>query len=255
MGDINAMLAEADRMDDLKAELRHIGPGQPQMVVDAGCGYGVATRYLASRFQSATVLGIDASAAAVATARRYCRDHQNVLIEQGYLEALELASGSADLLLCRYVLGELGSAAQRATLGHFFRVLKPGARIHLVDHDGYLDQLYPITPLISHSALMIKTVGMSNAGLGRRLPSMLEEAGFTDIRWDIDAMNLTGAAKFDAIERYLAPLTNRAVTFDEVINMRGATARLRRDLLDCMNKPSSVFYCNRFVVSATRPEA
>jgi trans-aconitate 2-methyltransferase len=54
---------------DLIAQLGRLLPAAPKTIVDLGCGGGQATRLLAQRFRTATVTGLDADPAMLATAR------------------------------------------------------------------------------------------------------------------------------------------------------------------------------------------
>jgi 2-polyprenyl-6-hydroxyphenyl methylase/3-demethylubiquinone-9 3-methyltransferase len=99
--------------------------------LDAGCGTGTLTRFLAER--GCSVTGLDAAAQMIEMARERTNDHpqrEQMRFEvadrdsAGTMERLPNAIGSLDGILCSSVLEYIPEAEQ--LVGEFARVLKPG---------------------------------------------------------------------------------------------------------------------------------
>jgi 2-polyprenyl-3-methyl-5-hydroxy-6-metoxy-1,4-benzoquinol methylase len=99
--------------------------------LDAGCGTGTLTRFLAEK--GCSVTGLDAAAQMIEMARGQTKDHpqrERMRFEvahrdsAGTMERLPNATGSLDGILCSSVLEYMPDAEQ--LIREFARVLKPG---------------------------------------------------------------------------------------------------------------------------------
>ena len=118
------------------ADLLGTGPGE--RIVDLGCGSGSALEVVAGRAPAAglTLLGLDASAAALRTAARSLGRLPNaswLLVEADLAAWLPLADASVDRALCHNVLECLPDPD--ALVAEAYRVLRPGGRFVLSHSD------------------------------------------------------------------------------------------------------------------------
>lgn len=108
----------------LVAALDDLSPIRPESVLDAGCGGGDHSIWLARRFPSANVLGIDinpqALSSAATAARRFGLNHLH--FEQK--DILDIDKGEYDLIVSVDVLEHIGE--QGKALGALFDALRPG---------------------------------------------------------------------------------------------------------------------------------
>jgi ArsR family transcriptional regulator len=99
------------------------------VVGDLGCGTGELTATLAPFV--ARVIAVDQSRAMLAAARARLRDHANVELRHGDLEALPVADGELDAAVLLLVLPYVAEPAQ--AIAEASRVLKPAGRLLVVD--------------------------------------------------------------------------------------------------------------------------
>lgn len=106
-------------------------PGnEPLDALDAGCGTGFLSLELAARGHRVT--GVDFAPAMLAAARSKAADAGLVVrLEEGDAEQLPFAAGSFDLVISRHVLWTLPHP--EAAIDEWIRVLRPGARLAVVD--------------------------------------------------------------------------------------------------------------------------
>jgi SAM-dependent methyltransferase/DNA-binding transcriptional ArsR family regulator len=107
-------------------------------VGDLGCGTGVFTAALAPFVTS--VIGVDASAEMLASARTRLTGQPNVTFAQGSLESLPLDSESLDLSTLMLVLHHVAEPA--LALREVQRVLRPGGKLLLVDMRPHAHEEY-----------------------------------------------------------------------------------------------------------------
>lgn len=198
---VDEVAAEVDRYvlgtgeaaaDRLRILHRAYGPGtrrflglaglKPGMrVADVGCGVGQVTVDLAEQVgPKGHVIGVDVSRAQLAQADRLA--HQLQLTNVSWVEAsalsTRLASGSFDLVYCRYLLLHL--VEPEAALAEMHRLLRPGGI--LVCEDGDLTSAGSEPPsALGAFAELFNSLGRSRRvdyTLGRRLYQMVMAAGF-----------------------------------------------------------------------------
>lgn len=112
-----------------------LGPvGEGERVVDCGSGAGIDS-IVAARLVGATgaVIGVDMTVAMLRKARSAATAAGvvNVEFREGYLEALPVDDGWADLVISNGVLNLVPDKA--AALAEMHRVLRPGGRLQIAD--------------------------------------------------------------------------------------------------------------------------
>jgi ubiquinone/menaquinone biosynthesis C-methylase UbiE/DNA-binding transcriptional ArsR family regulator len=137
------------------------------VVGDLGCGTGAMLPVLAPHV--ARVIGVDAAEKMLAAARERARRFDNVELRAGALEALPLQAESLDAATMMLVLHHV--AAPVEALQEAARVLKPGARLLIVDmapheHEEYRQRMGHVW------------LGFSDDHVRR----LLTQAGFESIR-------------------------------------------------------------------------
>jgi 2-polyprenyl-3-methyl-5-hydroxy-6-metoxy-1,4-benzoquinol methylase len=106
-----------------------LGDLQGKQVADIGCGTGRHSRYAIQ--QGATVVhGVDFSDAMLKVAQGHALD--NLFVAQGKIEALPLASGCYDVVVCALALEHV--ADFRTAIHELARLLKPGGTLVISDY-------------------------------------------------------------------------------------------------------------------------
>jgi ubiquinone/menaquinone biosynthesis C-methylase UbiE len=112
----------------LAAELSGVGPAD--VVVDIGCGPGVAARLAASR--GATVTGIDPAAVMLRVARFTTRDASRIRYISGAAEALPVDDAFATIVWSLSTVHHWADID--AGLAEVRRVLRPGGTFVVIEH-------------------------------------------------------------------------------------------------------------------------
>jgi SAM-dependent methyltransferase len=113
-------------LDRFAASVRRLGP-----VLDAGCGPGHVSRYLADR--GVDVIGIDVSPQMVAEARRLFPD---LAFRQGDMRSLDVEEGSLGGFVAFYSLIHIDRGEIVSVLGGFRRALRPVGQLLVAFHAG-----------------------------------------------------------------------------------------------------------------------
>ncbi len=99
------------------------------VIADLGCGTGQLSAAVAPFVQQ--VIAVDESAAMLRSARQRAREHSNIDVRAGTLEALPIAPGSLDTALCILALHHVVDPG--LVLASARRAIKPGGRLLVVD--------------------------------------------------------------------------------------------------------------------------
>jgi ubiquinone/menaquinone biosynthesis C-methylase UbiE len=103
-------------------------------VLDIGCGTGTLAVLIKRRYPEVEVVGIDPDPKALARAASKARRAAlSIQLDRGFADELPYAEGSFDRVFSSFMLHHVEGDAKAATLREVRRVLKPGARLHLLD--------------------------------------------------------------------------------------------------------------------------
>ena len=118
------------RLDPVFPTLDHVVPRRG-FILDLGCGYGIATHWLACFTDGRSFLGLDYDEEKIHVARRTSQDHPRIQFETG--DILERDYPSCDAVLLLDVLHYWTPAKQQLILNKARQALRPGGRLVLRD--------------------------------------------------------------------------------------------------------------------------
>jgi ubiquinone/menaquinone biosynthesis C-methylase UbiE len=134
-------------------ELADVTDGQT--VLEVAVGTGVLFERIVRRNPTGRNIGVDLSAGMLAKARRRLSrlETENYALSIGNAAALEMGSGTVDMLVNNYMFDLLSFEEMDKVLAEFRRVLKPGGRLVLVNMTrgrgfggGLYDRVYRLFP-------------------------------------------------------------------------------------------------------------
>ena len=172
--------------------LDRIESGGALRILDLGCGTGEITRRLATRYPSATLIGIDILESNLLLARRDSAAFTDrIRYEQGDAFALDHADASFDLVVCRHMSQAVPNFP--LVLAEITRVLKPGGWLHLLSEDyGMLhmpvvdrggSRFDPDRFWNYNACVFLQSIGCDER-IGRHSPALLETSGYREIAMD-----------------------------------------------------------------------
>jgi SAM-dependent methyltransferase len=181
---------EAVRLDDQSrtlAELLHGDEIYPagSLVLEAGCGTGCQTRFLAANNPKSAFTCVDISPESLSQAKDVAKEQRftNVSFQQASLFKLPFADGLFDIVFVCFVLEHLSDPA--GALAELMRVLKPGGQITAIEGDHGSAYFYPDSILARRSVQCLVDLQAHAGGdslIGRRLYPLLSQAGFQEVK-------------------------------------------------------------------------
>jgi SAM-dependent methyltransferase len=222
-----SFLERVEQLPDIVArrhrsyELLALGPGD--LVADIGCGLGTAARELVAR--GARTIGVDASTAMIAEARRRS---EGLDIEFAVADAADLPFGDGSLRGYRSERMYQHLADPAAALAEARRVLAPDGHIVLVDQDWDALLIDAEPRDVTRTILQAHSDSFRNGGIGCNYHRLLREAGFADVAIHPETVPITtpelgsilpklaadaaveaGAVDAESADRWVADLTAR----------------------------------------------
>jgi SAM-dependent methyltransferase len=180
---------ESERLSDQAhtlADLLHRDETYPAgaLVLEAGCGTGAQTVFLARNNPAAQFVSVDLSPASLAQARAAVQAAglANVRFEQADLRHLPLPDVRFDAVFVCFVLEHL--AKPEEVLVRLRRVLRPGGTITVIEGDHGSAYFHPDSALAKRAIqclVDLQAAGGGDALIGRRLYPLLCDAGFAQI--------------------------------------------------------------------------
>lgn len=189
-------VAERDVATFLPFLAPHLKPGVD--VVDVGCGVGAIALDVAARVAPGRVLGVDADAEQIETARASAaeRGAANASFEVGSVYELPLADASVDVVYANAVLFYVPDRPR--ALAELRRVLKPGGLAAVVDDYLRTVVLAPELPAMARAPELFERIVAREGGDTRyssNLRGLMLDAGFARTRGVAHAPETYGDAE------------------------------------------------------------
>lgn len=254
-------LKEAERLErqsqnelySYQNELRDFVPVEDGIILDAGCGSGIVSRYLSSKYSKARVIGCDFSLDRVNFCKNHTERYENLSYQFEDLSKLTFETASIDSIVLRYVIEHFPEVTRNAVLPELFRVLRPNSHIHVVDTDGFILNSFPQTPLVQKVCHELNTKKPIDLNIGRKIPYFLEQAGFVDIQWRVETQVFQDEA-LEFEKKMLEERLQQSLPFlGEFLGSKSTALTFTLEYLENLNLKNSVLFYNKFIVNGKKP--
>lgn len=235
-------------------DLAHLALRPTDRVLDAGCGSGQITRTIAAAVPQGQATGIDREPRYIDYARRRAQADglSNIAFTEGNLLALPFENGAFDVVWSKHVLQWIRQP--EAALAEFVRVTRPGGLVVAANFDGFLLQHFPEDSVVQANTRRWFDAARAEMGfdnwIGRKLPSLFQAAGLTDIRVDTMPDKAFSGLGGDAERQW-----NMQVQWDatrafstRVFGSEAAALEAQRRFLERFADPAVYFHCTMFYV-------
>lgn len=237
---------------DYKEELRYLKIKPGSLVIDAGCGSGVVSRFVAQTNPQSQFVGCDRATERLALAKTAAQKIPNLTFKETDLRTLPFADKTVDVIFSRYVFQHLPPEIIDDVLQEFRRCLKDDGILYLIDFDGGIYNIFPLEEPLTSQLKKVEMQIEFDLYIGRKLPTMLAKEGFTNIQWKIDTFDFHG----ENLDKERAMMKDRFDNMREaLINILGSekeAAEFQSGYLKALEKSHSVLFYNKFLISATR---
>ena len=165
---------------DINKELNYFEWDKKDIVLDAGCGNGNVIEKLLEKKLS-KIHGIDMSSDRVLHTVERFKNFKNVHISQGLLENTSLAKSSFDKIICRYIFEHVLDPS--AIIKELGSLLKINGQFYIINFDDVFFGFYTKNKQFNEQLKKFKTQLQQDFEIGRKLPQLLMQSGFSNISW------------------------------------------------------------------------
>lgn len=167
-----------------KHHQQHSGNSEIGDILDIGCSVGVSTRFLADKFASAKVTGLDLSPYFLAVAqyndKKRNQGKNTIRWVHGNGESTGLPSKSFDIVSIAYVFHECPERAIKNMVKEALRLLRPGGTLAVTDNSPKSKMLQELSPVLF--TLMKSTEPFLDEYYLTDLEGVMKQAGFDNVQ-------------------------------------------------------------------------
>lgn len=249
---------EANRLDkqtgmdefSLETEISSLKFKKGAKILDAGCGSGVACRFLERKFKDVKISGCDLDERSLEHAklhtlrpstRFYLHDIVNSPLTEKY-----------DYIFNRYVSHHLGKGRMKKALLNFHQALKNKGKICIVDLDGLFLNIGSCSTALLQDIQKVKIAFSGDLYIGRILPCLLQETGFTNINWTIQTVDFKDQGKHQEVEQWRSRFQSALPFYVTIFgNQNKAKKFFEKYTSEALKSHVPLFY-NKFIITAEK---
>jgi ubiquinone/menaquinone biosynthesis C-methylase UbiE len=233
-------------------ELKQFNPKTNGNILDAGCGSGIVSRYLAEFYPLASVVGCDFSDIRVSQAKNAAAGISNLQFQTENLTQLSFENSSFDAINCRYVLEHLNPSDLQKVVKELYRCMRPNGVLCVIDIDGLLYNVHPKTKLVDEVLQRILANNNVNFNIGREIPMLLTQAGFSDVTWRVEPMVFQGT-DLEQEKQLMKERFDQAMPFlNSITGNESESRQFVQEYLEGLSAPNAVLFYNKFIVQAVK---
>jgi ubiquinone/menaquinone biosynthesis C-methylase UbiE len=234
---------------NIAEEFESLRINDKSIVLDAGCGEGALTRYFLDQNTKARIEGVDFSEVRVMQAAKSINNHRATFF-QSSLESIQKEDSYYDYIACRYVYEHLQNP--QAVSSELYRVSKKGATVCICDFDNIFTGFHTTNHKFNQTLSVLQNKLGIDFNVGRKIPAFLTQSGFTVKDVKLSTHLLTGKQLEMEKENYIKRFNQMSDVFKVALGGTTESKRFFNTFIDMMDSAGSVFYMNKFVVTAIK---
>lgn len=218
-------------------------------VLDAGCGEGAVSRFLSQRHSTVNFDARDFSEIRVQQAKTDNQE-ERINFDVANLESINADNNYYDAIVSRYVFEHLRDPSVVAK--ELYRVTKSGGSACICDFDNLFIGLYTKDQAFNAKLESLEHRVGVDLTIGRKIPAILSQAGFAIDHVEVTAHCLTGMDLELEADNYRQRFSQMNTTFVEIFGSQEKANDFFDEYINLMMEPSSVYFMNKFVVTASK---
>lgn len=232
----------------IETEFSNLSFDPSEIVMDAGCGTGVLSRYLYDHFKVEHIDALDYSELRLKQAKNLLKGpaKRAIHFHQQNLNDLDPKFyGKYDTVICRYVIEHMETPIQ--TLENLRKALKKNGRLIIVELDGVFINLYSDHTKLNSYLDELKRKMRFDMNIGKKVPNYLKHIGLSKIEWSVSLIDCQGKNMVEEREN----TEKRFVALkDYLIGIFGDQKRseeFQRLYLEEMDKPENTLVFTKYI--------
>ena len=156
-----------------------------------------------------------------------------------------------DLIVSRYVFEHLPNPQKAAN--SIFQACKPGGQTYIIDFDGIFLNLYSSNDRLNKSLAKIGQSLQFDLFIGRKLPTLIKNAGFEKINWHAEINTFKGDQLKSEKENCYQRCLNAKPLLESILGKGRELDQFIEDYMTSLDSEETVLYYNKFIAWGKKP--
>jgi ubiquinone/menaquinone biosynthesis C-methylase UbiE len=235
----------------LEGELAGIDLPVKGKFLDAGCGSGLLCRFLKSQSSHRDVWGVDFSDLRLHQAEQTATaENLTIRFQREDLTRLSFEDASFDVIFCRYVFEHL--ARPDVVLKELYRILKPNGKLILINFDGIVVNMHSCDQFLQQQLEQLAKGYVGDLYIARKLPSLLSQHKFGDVRWQTSCMDFTAEDRQEEAANTRSRFEFASEVLCRIFGGEKQASEFKARYFAALEDPASTIFYTKFVVEGIK---
>jgi ubiquinone/menaquinone biosynthesis C-methylase UbiE len=219
-----------------------------EKILDLGCGSGLCARNILNKYPEINIDACDYNELRLKQAQKI-PENKGINFYLHNIEREELKE-KYDVIFARYVFHHLENPLE--ALKKTFNALNSGGRLYIIDFEGIFFNFFTPNNKLNSLLEKIRLNFMHDYYVGKKLPSYMQEVGFTNLDWKAEFQDCLKNKEFidDEIQMNKERLKHASDYLNEVLG--DESKYFIENYIKEMSNPSSTLTRNKYFVKGVR---
>lgn len=228
---------------DVSEELRMVDVKKGASVLEIGCGAGTLISHLNDQYK-VKASGCDLQEDHIKFCQQNCSDQieffQHNIVDSSLTQKY-------DYIFMRYMTHHLGVDLLLKAMENVKNALNPGGQVVIIDIDGLFENLGSLNQDLLNYLDLIDREFIGSLIMGRKIPTILEQAQLNDIRYEVQTIDFRGEERRIEIQQMKERFTFAKDALIEILGSELEFQRFYKLFMSEISKDAIPYFINKFI--------
>lgn len=228
-----------------KKDLEGIRLKSHSNILDAGCGSGIFTEELFKQNPSSKIFGCDIDNNQLDFAYNHTPSQISYFNHDLTCSPLD---NKYDYIFNRYVAHHFTQKNYLRILSHLHQSLNKKGKLFIIDADGILNNIGTTNLVLIENIKVINEKFSGDLHMARKIPTLLKNIGFKNIKWKIEVMDFTKENRQAEVKQWEQRIDFGMKSYIAALGSQFKAKNFKKLFLETIKDESTPLFYNKFII-------